>query len=62
MREVIIMAIKNSLDNIAIALTYQNALNVAKELHKIGYFDDETYTKKLLEGYETYSEILKGRE
>lgn len=61
MSEIILMAIKNSLDNVAIALTYQNALNVAKELHKVGYFDDETYTKKLLEGQEAYSEILKER-
>lgn len=61
MREIIVMEIKNSLDNVAIALTYQNVLNIAKELHKVGYFDDETYTKKLLEGQELYLEILKGR-
>lgn len=61
MIEVVMMAIKNNLDNIAFALVYQNALNVAKELHKVGYFDDETYTKKLLEGQELYLKILKGR-
>lgn len=61
MIEVVMMVIKNNLDNIAFALAYQNALNVAKELHKVGYFDDETYTKKLLEGQELYLKILKGR-
>lgn len=61
MIEVVMMEIKNNLDNIVPSLIYQNTLNVAKELHNVGYFDDETYIKKLLEAQELYSKIWKGR-